>query len=172
MSTVFWVRKKEWWQGAEWKKCSNMKNLEIFTYREKKISMKAIGQIVNIFCEHFCLYKSLYLLSTSSIIWQMFFSNFPQSIFLLNSHISPSYNITLWLWNPILFFTCSSFYKMVCFLKKLFRFRGESAVLHGSGSAVNNNLLSSFFYLLLSLLSSFYHFYYCLLWSGWCMLSS
>lgn len=37
----------------EWKKCSNMKNLEIFTYREKEISMKAIGQIVNIFCELF-----------------------------------------------------------------------------------------------------------------------
>lgn len=43
--------------------------------------MKAIGKNSERFSEYFCLYESFYLLSTSSIIWQMFFSNFPQTQF-------------------------------------------------------------------------------------------
>lgn len=106
----------------------------------KKIPVKAIGKIVNIFV-YMKVFICFPLVPSSG---KCFSATFPIHSFLFKSHISPLHSSTLWLWNPILFFTCSSFYKIFCILKKLFNFRGESesslSVLHRSSSLLNNNI--------------------------------
>lgn len=107
---------------------------------KKKISIKAIGKIVNNFVNIFVYMKVFICFPLVPSSGKCFSATFSSHIFLFKSHISSLHNSTLWLWNSILFFTCSSFYKMLHFLKKLFSFRGESEGVSCVSQASSNIL--------------------------------
>lgn len=112
--------------------------------KKKRFLWKLLEKTVNVFLNIFVYMKVFICFPLVPSSGKCFSATFPRHSFLFKSHISPSHSSTLWLWNPILFFTCSLFYNIFCFLKVLFSFEGESegslAVLHQSGILLNSDI--------------------------------